>query len=83
VRDGLRAAGFDVSAYRPKLLTASDIRGATLVVSFDEDVSHAVAGRVRYLQWDNLPAVMSDYARGKDAIVKQVDSLLSELASAP
>ena len=80
VRNGLYAAGFDVSGYIPQLLEASDISGATLVVSFDEDISDAVEGRTRYLKWDNLPAVLSDYARGKDAIGKQVDRLMYELA---
>jgi hypothetical protein len=32
---------------------------------------------------DNLPGVLSDYARGRDAILKQVDSLLDELAAEP
>lgn len=82
VRDGLRAAGFDASGYRPQLLAASDISGATLIVSFDEDLSDTVAGRARYLKWDNLPGVLSNYARGKDAIVTQIDSLVDELASA-
>ena len=83
VRDGLRAAGFDVSNYRPQLFTTSDLNGATFVVSFDEDVSDTVAGRARYLKWDHLPGVLSNYARGKDAIVERVDSLLVELASVP
>ena len=82
VRDGLRAAGFDVSGYRPQLLAASDISGATLIVSFDEDVSGTVAGRARYLQWDNLPGVLSNYARGRAAIVMRIDSLVDELAGA-
>jgi hypothetical protein len=54
--------------------------GDTLLVSFDEDISDAVAGRARYLKWDNLPAVLADYARGKDAIAKQVERLVHELA---
>ncbi|MGH8137076.1 MAG: hypothetical protein ACREVV_02605 [Steroidobacteraceae bacterium] len=78
VRDGLRTAGFDVSGYVPQALEASDINGATLIVSFDEDIADAIGGRVRYLKWDNLPAVLSDYPRGKEAIVKQVDQLLRE-----
>jgi hypothetical protein len=82
VRDGLRAAGFEVSGYRPEVPAESDVNGATLIVSFDEDVSNTVAGRARYLQWDNLPGVLSNYARGKDAIVVQVDLLVGELAGA-
>lgn len=84
VRDGLRAAGIDVSGYRPQLLAASDLSGATVIVSFDEDLSDTVAGRTRYQKWDNLPGVLANYPRGKDAIVAQIDSLVDELAaSAP
>jgi hypothetical protein len=83
VRDGLRAAGFDVSEYRPQLLRASDVEGATLVVSFDEDVFEMVAGRARYVKWDNLPSVLSNYARGKDAILERIDGLLAEIAGVP
>lgn len=79
VRNGLHAAAFDVSGYVPQALTASDIKDATLIVSFDEDLSDAVAGQARYLKWDNLPAVLSDYTRGSAAIVRQVDLLVREL----
>lgn len=50
VRAGLRAAGFDVSGYRPQVLNVSDISGAPLIVSFDEDLSDIVAGRIRNLK---------------------------------
>jgi hypothetical protein len=80
VRNGLHDAGFDVSAYVPRLLKASDLEGAKLVVSFDQDVSRTVGVRARYLKWDNMPGVLADYPRGRDAIVKQIDSLVDEFA---
>ena len=79
VREGLRAIGEDVSSYVPQLLQRSDLEGASLVVSFDQDIAAIVAGRVRHLKWDDLPAVSTDYARGRDAIAKQVDSLIEAL----
>ena len=80
IRAGLRADGFDVSDFVPQLLTSSDLDHAVLVVSFDQDVSKAIAGRARHLAWDNLPAVLADYRRGRAAIVARVDSLVDELA---
>lgn len=80
VQAGLRAIGLDVSSYVPQLFQVSDLQDASLVVSFDQDIAATIRGRVRHLQWDNLPAVLADYARGRDAIVEQVDSLVEALA---
>lgn len=80
VREDLRAIGVDVSAYVPKLFQASDLQGASLVVSFDQNIAATVDGKVRQLKWDDLPAVLTDYTRGRDAVVKQVESLIEVLA---
>jgi arsenate reductase (thioredoxin) len=84
VQEGLRGVGFDVSEFVPQLFKASDVDDASLVVSFDQDIAQIVGGRARHLRWDNLPGVLGDYARGRDEIVRHVDSLVDELArSAP
>jgi arsenate reductase (thioredoxin) len=80
VREGLRVSGFDVSGFVPQLFKASDLDGASLVVSFDQDINETVGGRVPHLRWDNLPGVLADYARGRDEIVRHVDSLLDTLS---
>jgi arsenate reductase len=80
VREGLHADGFDVSGFVPRLLRASDVDAVALVVSFDEDITKTVGGRARYLKWDDLPGVLANYARGRDAIVSQVDALIEALA---
>lgn len=82
VREGLRDAGFDVSRYVPQRLRASDADGASLVVSFDQDIAAVVNGRSELLHWDNLPAVLADYVRGRDAILNRVDALIEQLAKA-
>ena len=79
VREGLHAEGFDVSEFVPQLFKASDVDGASLVVSFDQDIDATVGGRARHLRWDNLPGVLANYARGRDEIVRHVDALLDEL----
>jgi arsenate reductase len=79
VREGLHAAGFEVSEFVPQLFKASDVDNASLVVSFDQDIEKTVGGRARHLRWDSLPAVLANYARGRDEIVRHVDALLDEL----
>jgi len=80
VREGLRADGFDVSKFEPRLFKASDADDALLVVSFDQDIGKVVGGKARHLRWDNLPGVLADYARGRDEIIRHVDALVDELA---
>jgi protein-tyrosine-phosphatase len=80
VREGLHADGFDVSSFVPQLLRATDVDNVALVVSFDDDISTTVGGTTRYLKWDDLPGVLDDYPRGREAIVRQVDTLIETLA---
>src|ERR1700730_7161909 len=68
VQEGLRSDGFDVSGFVPRLFKASDVDDASFVVSFDQDITKIVGGRARNLKWDNLPAVSTDYALGRDEI---------------
>jgi hypothetical protein len=83
VQEGLRADGFNVVHYVPKPFKALDLDGASLVVSFDQDITRTVGGRVPELRWDNLPAVSADYTIGRNAILKRVDGLIEQLAAAP
>src|SRR5262249_37788633 len=80
VRNGLQADGFDVSRIVPRLLGVSDLVDVALVVSFDEDITKSVGGRARYLKGDDLPGVLTDSPRGRDAILRQVDVLIETLA---
>jgi arsenate reductase (thioredoxin) len=80
VRAGLRADGFETSDFVPQLLTSSDVDDAILVVSFDQDITRVVTGKVRHLAWDNLPGVLADYPRGRAAIAARIDALVDELA---
>jgi arsenate reductase (thioredoxin) len=79
VREGLRGDGFEVSDFVPQLFQASDADHAALVVSFDQEITKMVDGRTRYLKWDDLPGVLADYPRGRNAIVRQIDALVDQL----
>jgi arsenate reductase (thioredoxin) len=80
VRDGLRSDGFEVSAFAPRKFEASDAEHALLVVSFDQDIAKIVGARARYVKWDDLPGVLTDYTRGRDEILRHVDEMINELA---
>jgi protein-tyrosine-phosphatase len=80
VREGLKNAGFDLSRFAPHRFTARDLDGAGLVVSFDQDISAVVNGRVAHRKWDGLPAVSENFGAGRDAIAVRIDSLLRHLA---
>src|SRR5262249_29780807 len=80
VQEGLRAAGIDVSTYVPQLFRVSDVAGASLVVSFDQDITGVLDHRAPQLKWDNLPSVLADYSEGRDAIVQKVDALIDALS---
>jgi hypothetical protein len=79
VREGLRADGFDVSGFPPQLLRGSEVEDVALVVSFDQDITRTVGGTAPYLEWDDLPGVLTDYARGRAAIVSRIDALVGAL----
>lgn len=79
VQDRLKAQGTSVSGFVPQLFRSADLDGASLVVSFDQDIAPIVGDRLPLLHWDNLPGVLADYQRGRDAIVKKVDALLESL----
>jgi arsenate reductase len=80
VQEGLHAVGMDVSAYVPKLFQSSDVSGASLVISFDQDIAGAVGKTAPHLKWDNLPSVLDNYSRGRDAIVQKVEALIDALS---
>jgi arsenate reductase len=80
VRDGLHADGFLLPAFTPRKFEASDVDHALLIVSFDQDLTNAIDGRARYVKWDDLPGVLSDYARGRAEIFRRVDALIDDLA---
>ncbi len=79
VRDGLNSDGFEVSAFTPRKFEASDAEHALIVVSFDQDLAETVGARARYVKWDDLPGVLTDYTRGRDEILRHVDELINEL----
>jgi arsenate reductase len=81
VRAGLKADGFDVSAFRSRLFERRDVQSALLVIALDADVDSVVDGKARVDRWDRLPSVTADYAKGRSAIVARVTHQVDSLAT--
>jgi arsenate reductase len=82
VRDGLLADGAGPWRARPTRLTAADVAGASLFVSFDQPIDALVDRRVPVRRWDGTPSVMASYRAGRDAILERVRALVAELERA-
>jgi arsenate reductase len=80
MRRSLRAEGFDVDAFVPARFDSTALAGAIQVVSFD--VPSLPATTVPLQQWDRLPSVTADYARGSSAIKARVEALVDSLVKA-
>ena len=75
----LAGDGFSLGAWQPKQLTARDIAGAQLIVSFDLPAGTLPPGPVPRLAWDGLPGLSQDYAKGRDAIRARVRQLVDSI----
>ncbi|MBA3414107.1 MAG: phosphotyrosine protein phosphatase [Chloroflexia bacterium] len=76
----LAAEGIDVSAHRPRRVTAADLANAVRVVSLGcgrEALGFPVA---RLDQWDDVPAASRDLDAARAAIRRHVESLVADLS---
>jgi hypothetical protein len=82
MQHALAGDGFSLGAWRPQQLTARDIAGAQLIVSFDLPAGAVPPGTAPRLAWDGLPGLSQDYATGRDAIRTRVRQLFDSLRTA-
>jgi arsenate reductase len=79
ISDGLTAEGLAVPhAYKPALVTAEDLKGVALVITFDVSLSVA-HDSAAVTSWNGLPAFSDAYTPASAAIASKVDTLLREL----
>ena len=81
VRNGLKADGLDVGSMKPAAVTASDLQGASKIISFGPDLS-PLAGGKPVEDWSATPAVSVDYQAARSYIVKRIQQLLDQVAKA-
>jgi arsenate reductase (thioredoxin) len=77
-REGLKADGVIFEPKRPRAFSAHELRHAQRIVAFCP-----VPGRYSRMApvetWNDVPAPSEDYARSRDAIVRHLKKLISEL----
>lgn len=76
---GLATDGVDVRGYRPRMLTAEQMNGASRVVSFGCDLVPLPSNTVTTERWDDLPLVSEGYDMARDAITARLTCLLDHL----
>jgi arsenate reductase len=80
VVDGMAKRGFDVSVYKPTLISAEGLSGADLIVSFACDAGRKLAPGKDEERWDECPAVSADFDIAWKFITSRVDTLIARLA---
>ena len=76
---GLALDHVNLGSWQPQGLRSTDLATASYIVSFDVPLSATAAARAPRTQWDGLPSVTQDYAKGRDAIQARVHQLVDSL----
>lgn len=80
VVDALRSDGFDVAAFKPRLLEDADVAAADRVVAIGVDLGEVGANaRAGVIRWDDIPPFSASYPKSREALLSHIGSLLEEL----
>ena len=82
MQQGLVSDHVALGPWRPQTLRPTDLSDALHVVSFDVPSGATAGARGSREQWNGLPSVSKDYARGRDAIKVRVHALVDSLKRA-
>ena len=79
---GLALDHVQLGSWHPQTLAAGDLATASYIVSFDVPEAATAAAQAPRAQWDGLPSVTQDYAKGRDAIKARIHQLVDSLKRA-
>ena len=79
VRQGLAAAGLEISIEKPVMVGQADVSKASRVVTFDVTLPGAIASSKPPTGWDALPSVSSNFDVASAEIKRRVELLIDEL----
>jgi protein-tyrosine-phosphatase len=82
IRAGLAGEGLEPVSEVPASLTAAEASRAMKVFAFNE-VPSDLKGTAIVTLWSDVSPATEDYNRARDAIVRHVEAVVSDLASAP
>lgn len=78
--NGMRGDGLAIPAEKPGKVTQAEASGALRVISFC-DLPKEI-GTANVERWD-VPPISEDYAKSRDAILKNVQNLITQLKKSP
>jgi arsenate reductase len=78
---GLRAEGFDVSAFHPTAVSAADVSGSRRVIAISTALpaSAEVAGTAVEL-WSDVPPASVDYGAARASLKAHIEKLIEQLS---
>ncbi len=77
---GLTEEGFDISNWKPELVSQTDINNASEIVTFDCSIPVTDNNAKPLVQWNGIAPVSKDYNLARNQIVERVHQLISDLA---
>lgn len=75
----LKEEGFDLTGFKPSLLTDKRLKSAAIVVSIGCISGERVPEDVRYEDWSDVPMLSDDFQLSRDRIFAHVQSLVAEI----
>ncbi len=79
---GLKDDGIDTRGWKPQLVTKKDLDAASAVVTLGCALPDKEAAAGKLMEWNDTPSVGQNYPAARAYLVKQVQSLIDELAVA-
>jgi arsenate reductase (thioredoxin) len=78
VLEGLRADGLAPTGFTPRRFETGEAAAARRVIVVGDAALPGESG-ARAQRWEKVPAVSTDYGAARDAIVREIESLLDQL----
>jgi arsenate reductase (thioredoxin) len=75
----LQAEGDDVRAFRPSTLGNAEVQAAQRVVAISVDPATLSAAGDKLEVWNDVPPASVDYSASRAALLRHIDTLLSQL----
>ena len=81
---GLREDGFDVSAFHPVAVGATDLSASRVVIAISTSLPNgAEVGGSKVEQWNDVPPASVDYGKARDSLKAHVEKLIEQLSQPP
>lgn len=76
---GLIKDSFDITGWKPQLVSELDIKNAYKVIAFDCKLQKKDSTSIVVEQWDGIPPISKDYNTARNEIVTKVNELIAKL----